>query len=65
MGWFAPIHSTLWHRIVGLPLASEMPPVLDRGKRFLRNALHAAGLAEFRLTGKNNGSQSLLLVARS
>jgi SAM-dependent methyltransferase len=65
VGWFAPIHSTLWHRIVGLPLASEMPPVLDRGKRFLRNTLHAAGLAEFRLTGKNNGSQSLLLVARS
>jgi len=62
--WFEPIHSTLWHRIVGLPLASEMPPVLDRGKRFLRNTLHAAGRAEFRLTGRNNGSQSLLLVAR-
>jgi len=65
VGWFAPIHSTLWHRIVGLPLASEMPPVLDRGKRFLRNTLHAAGLAEFRLAGRNNGSQSLLLLARS
>ncbi len=62
---FAPIHSSFWHRIVGLPLASEMPPSLDRGRRLARNVLHAGGRAEARLTGRNHGSQSLLLVARN
>ena len=64
VGWFEPIHSAPWNRIAGLPLAGEAPPAIDRGKRLSRNALHSLGLAEARLTGRNHGSQSLLLVAR-
>jgi len=62
---FAPIHSSPWHRIVGLPLASEAPAAMGRGRRLLRDALHAGGRLEERLAGRNHGSQSLLLVARS